>query len=174
MRIALLLFPLMWPALATADEVNPFQPGGVARPEVSVFSPPPRQEPAPQLIPPPLPPPPNWITGALEPSGETAASAPPALFTPPPACTIEVTPSAPLVGAQGGSFTLTIETEPESSDGCVAGIESRGSWLEIRYFDGKSLTLEAKPNPEASARRGEVVLASMHGSLTVNVVQAPR
>lgn len=164
MRAAAIAISVLLPTLGIAQDINPFKPGANARPAASVFAP----APAPRaLIPPPLPKAEKHSTPAAElPVAKTVAATPAS-----PTCRIEVSPRAPLIGAQGGEFKLRVE-EGARNQGCVAGIEARESWLKIRHFNGRELTLYAEPNKGAAARHSELFFANAVDSLILKIVQA--
>jgi hypothetical protein len=158
---------VLLPPLAVSQS-NPFKPGSSSRSEAAVFVPSAQPKPA-VVIPPPLP--------AAD--GDEAVVTAPSVPQPPSrrskshptACRIEITPKTPLVGAQGGEFTLRLK-EGSGTRGCVAGIESHAPWLKIRFFNGHELALYAEPNEQARARHGELILANAANSVVVRVVQA--
>jgi hypothetical protein len=165
MRTVVIVMALL-PAFAGAQEVNPFRPG-VSAPTATVFAPAPTT-PSRVVIPSPLPP-----VERTAPSKAADRTVPPSVAkkaSTPKSCEINVTPSAPLLEAKGGEFVLRVQ-EGARADGCIAGIESRESWLKIRYFNGRELALHAEPNNSASIRRGELLFANTANSLIIRVVQ---
>lgn len=173
MRVAAAAFALMLPVLTAAQDINPFKPParGTDRAANGIFTP--------RAVPPsplPLPPPPPVQDVVEEPVGSSRpAEGSKSLATESGlrTCPIAVTPGAPTIGAEGGDLVLRVK-DGVRSRGCIAGIESRESWLKIRYFNGQDLALQVEPNTGPEPRRGELVFANATDSLVVRVEQAAR
>jgi len=166
MRLEALAVIFLLPVPGFTQDINPFLPGGISRPAASVFVPAP---PSRVLVPPPLPK--MDAASAPAPDESAIANVPAPKTSTASTCKIEVTPRSPLIGSQGGEFTLRVE-EGARNQSCVAGIESRESWLKIRYFNGQELTLYAEPNYGRTARHGELLFANAVDSLVLKIVQA--